>query len=159
MGVSPMTDLDWNQLLFSALDQVASTALGGPAAALGDAGPISHTATGAYVPLITAIGGLQLGLVAGDPALAALASALLGLPPEDLTPADIADALAEIANMFAGCAKTLLLATVAPVTIGLPVVVHGWIDPGERLAVRAQRVNCVGHDVSLVLIASRGLVG
>jgi hypothetical protein len=157
LSASVLPRVDWRALLVAALEQVTSTALGASVEPLDDAPP-PPTDAGAYVPVLTGAGGLQLGLVAGDAARAALAAALLGAEPSELGPSDVADALAEIANMLAGCAKTLLLAIVPPVTIGLPVVVHGWIEPGERLALVARRVRCLEHDVHPVVIAPRHVV-
>jgi CheY-specific phosphatase CheX len=141
----------WIAALCESVVHVMTTSLAAPVTVGEAAAPPRHP--GAFVPISAGEASAQIGIVGDDRSLRALAAALLGVPPAEVASDDVADALGEIANMVAGGVKTRMLGQVAPVTLGLPVFVHGWIDAGERLTAiyRPLRIADITAHVALLL--------
>ena len=89
---------------------------------------------GAFIPLIGPNESVQIGLVSTPGGCHRLAQALLqGDETLELTPADMADALGEAANILAGFVKRNIQEHVHPVQLGLPLFVNGHLETSDRV--------------------------
>ena len=85
---------------------------------------------GAYISLLGEDSALELGIVSDAEGCEAMAQALLGLEPgdgEDLSEADVADAVNEVVDIVAGGVKTRMVERDPTLKMGLPVFVEGRI--------------------------------
>jgi hypothetical protein len=109
--------------------------------------------SGAYVQLISPLEVVQVGLCADAATLRRLAEALLG-GEDDLTPADVADAVGEIVNMFGGGIKRRLVAGRPGLQLGLPVFIHGHLEATRRQQLRVSRQRLLPQ-LGVVLVVLR----
>ena len=150
-----VTCADWLTAACQTALDLATHALG-CAGEIGDQVPPPFAAlAGAYIPLsgdAGAAGAITVGLLAGETGCRALAGALLGVGDRaTLSASDVADAVSEIVNMLAGGIKSRMLSRMPPIFLGLPMFLHGWIEPGERIEVAAQSVR-IGRIDTVVLV-------
>ncbi len=112
---------------------------------------------GAYIGLMAPGDSVQIGLVADPAGLQALAKAMLGMEPEDedLPSADIADAIGELANIFAGGIKARMLPKLGSLTLGLPIFINGYIEPTEKLMIHATDLQLGPVTASLLVVRER----
>jgi hypothetical protein len=140
-SLDPIDPGAWAAAASTALEAVAATALQRPVVILGSVPPPATIAVGAYVPVLAASGSLQIGVVADEASCISLARSLLQMSPADdaLSPADVADAIGEIANMVAGLAKAAMSSRIGLVALGLPMVINGSVTPRDSIA-----LDCIG---------------
>lgn len=103
-------------------------------AGLADAGLAGAGLAGAVVTATVRILGAWRGcvvLTTPEPLARAAAAAMLGVRTEQLSRADVADAVGELANVVAGNLKSLLP---APSTLSLPAVAAGLVLPAPGAA-------------------------
>lgn len=126
---------DWLDAAEAVFAEIAETALGFETTEkAGRKSQMPRELPGAYVPLLTDSAALQIGVAGTLESCEALARALLCMEPEeDLSHADLADALGEIANIAAGALKGRMASHYQSVTLGLPIFFNGAIEPTERL--------------------------
>lgn len=138
--------------------EMAGPVLGCEARSLG-ANPFAARAErpGAYIGLTGPDESVQIGLVSRPEGLQALAKAMLGMFPddEDLPPSDVADAVGEIANIFAGGVKCRMLPRYGSLTLGLPLFIHGYIEPTEKLSIQGVDLQIGDIEASLLVIRGR----
>jgi hypothetical protein len=90
---------------------------------------------GAYIPLLAEDQTLQLALLATPAGCADLSRLLLGMEPADeVSDADIADAVGELVNIVAGGVKQRMQGSTS-LRLGLPVFIHGYVQPTQQLEV------------------------
>lgn len=91
---------------------------------------------GAYIPLLAEDQTLQLALLASPAGCAALSRLLLGMEPaEEVSDADMADAVGELINIVAGGVKQRMQDAAGGLRLGLPVFIHGYVQPTQQLEV------------------------
>lgn len=94
---------------------------------------------GAYIPLLAEDQTLQLALLASPAGCADLSRLLLGMEPdEEVSDADVADAVGELVNIVAGGVKQRMQDPDRPgggLRLGLPVFIHGYVQPTQQLEV------------------------
>jgi hypothetical protein len=91
---------------------------------------------GAYIPLLAEDQTLQLALLASPAGCADLARLLLGMESEeDVSDTDMADAVGELVNIVAGGVKQRLQDATGGLRLGLPVFIHGYVQPTQQLEV------------------------
>jgi hypothetical protein len=96
---------------------------------------------GAYIPLLAEDQTLQLALLASPAGCADLSRLLLGMEPgEEVSDADIADAVGELVNIVAGGVKQRMqgpdrIGSGGSLRLGLPVFIHGYVQPTQQLEV------------------------
>ena len=114
--------------------------------------PDARDMAGAYLSVSCGVQALYVGVVGKSAALGALVAIMLGLEQGDEPPdsADLADAVGEYVNVFAGDLKTRLVATQSDVQLGLPLYVHGRVDFPPQFQ-RTCRTMQMG-DIDLVLV-------
>jgi hypothetical protein len=107
---------------------------------------------GAFIPLIGPNESVQVGLVSSLEGCLALARALLQAGPDlDVPPADMADALAEAANILAGFVKRNIQGSVHPLQLGLPLYVNGHLETSDRVRAAVTHLK-VGHVHAAVVV-------
>ena len=91
---------------------------------------------GAYIPLLAEDQTLQLALLSSPAGCADLSRLLLGMDAEDeVSDADIADAVGELVNIVAGGVKQRMQDAAGGLRLGLPVFIHGYVQPTQQLEV------------------------
>jgi CheY-specific phosphatase CheX len=75
-------------------------------------------------------------------------------PTAALRDAEVADAIGEIVNMLGGGVKRRMSGHGAELVLGLPIFVHGYIQPSDRLTVTALPTR-FGTIETIVLIAGQ----
>lgn len=144
--------------------EVAFTALARESRAAGQRSSTPpHDLGGAYVQLISDREVVHVGLCGVPDVLRALATSLLG-DEAGLSPSDVIDAVGEIANMIAGGVKRRMASTHPGLQLGLPVFIHGHLEPRERQHLRvAQLLVSPGDGLTLVVMhearAAHGVSG
>jgi hypothetical protein len=130
----------WRPAITAAATEIATYALSWPGAVVRD--PVGLEATtsmiGAHIPLVGAGRAFDVAVVSSADGCQALARAILCMTPgAAITDAEVADAIGEIVNMLAGSMKRRLSGLAADLTLGLPIFIHGYLQPSERLSVLA----------------------
>ncbi|MFZ5445333.1 MAG: chemotaxis protein CheX [Myxococcota bacterium] len=109
---------------------------------------------GAFIPLLSADESIQLGLVSTPEGGRKMARAFLQMGEGDeLSNADLADALGEATNILAGFVKRNMQPHLARVQLGLPLYVNGHLEMTER--VRALVTHLKMGDIPLAVIVLR----
>lgn len=91
---------------------------------------------GAYIPLLAEDQTLQLALLATPDGCAGLSRLLLGLEPADeVSDADVADAVGELVNIVAGGVKQRMQHSSGPLRLGLPVFINGFVQRTQQLEI------------------------
>ncbi len=134
----PLSAADWLAATAQATLEMAP-ALGFEGGRMESEGVELADEAGAFIPMICDATCLQIGFVADRETCQSLAKALLGMEPqdEDLSNEDLADAVSEVVNMFAGGVKARIQPRDPSVKLGLPMFVQGQLTPGghgERVA-------------------------
>jgi CheY-specific phosphatase CheX len=112
---------------------------------------------GAHIPLVGAGQAFDLALVASPENCQALSRAILcmkeGAPLRD---AEVADAVGEIVNMLGGTVKRRLAGRGSELELGLPLFLHGYIQPTDRLTVIALPTRFDAIDTIVLIAGQRG---
>jgi hypothetical protein len=151
--MSALTPKDWLGALETEFAVLAPGALGLAAPAAGEQlGGAPPRSAGAYLPLLSADGGVQLALVSDEAGCAAIARGLLGMADADpLTAPEVADAVCEVMNILAGGVKARLRER-ATLQMGLPTFFHGPVQATDRLGVAAVEVRAGDLAAALVVV-------
>jgi hypothetical protein len=145
----------WRTAIETAAKEVATYALSMPGVVIKD--PVGLEAAssmvGAHIPLVGTGQAFDLALLATADGCHALSRAILQLAPATpLRDGQVADAVGEIVNMLAGSMKRKMSGFGADLTLGLPIFIHGYLQPTERLSVIAFPTR-FGKIDTIVLIA------
>jgi hypothetical protein len=152
---SKLTPAQWRAAVEGAATEIATYALSLPGAAVHDPVDAERAISmiGAHIPMIGGGQAFDLGLVASPEGCQALSRAILCMAPGSaLRDAEVADAVGEIVNMLAGSVKRRISGLGGELELGLPIFLHGYIQPTERLAVLALPTQ-FGTIETMVLIA------
>jgi len=157
---SKLTLSHWRAAITAAAGEIATYALSCPGAVVHD--PIGTEAAvsmiGAHIPLVGTGQAFDLALVSSYDGCQALSRAILcmgtGQPLKD---AEVADAVGEIVNMLAGSMKRRLSGLGTEFTLGLPIFIHGYLQPTERMSVLALPVRFGAIDTIVVVAGYREL--
>ena len=148
---------DWMGVLEQAMEEVAGGAFGCTVVRRGRHGKPEAGMAGAYLGLVGAGGGIQIGVASTPDGCQALSKALLGMeadaPP--LGPEEVADAVSEIVNILAGAVKARVRDRVPTMQMGLPTFFLGPLQPTEKLAASVADVEVGGVATSLLLVHPR----
>jgi hypothetical protein len=128
---------EWLRIIAESASEVATVALGLDACEIRTQGSlVPEGLIGAYLPLGTNEQPMQVGFLSNPVGCQRLAKALLGMgaEEEDLTPADLSDAISELANVVAGGIKRRVPGGVE-IKLGLPLFVNGSVQPNEHLVI------------------------
>ena len=152
---SKVTLAHWRPAITAAAGEIATYALSCPGAVVRD--PVGLEAAvsmiGAHIPLVGSGQAFDLALVASFDGCQALARAILCMAPDAaLGDVEVADAIGEIVNMLAGSMKRRLSGLGADLTLGLPIFIHGYLQPTDRLSVLALPIR-FGAIATIVVVA------
>lgn len=146
---------EWLRIIAESASEVATVALGFENCEIRNQGStVSEGLIGAYLPLGTNEQPMQVGFLSDAAGCQKLAKALLGMgeDDEDLSPADLSDAISEIANVVAGGIKRRVLGGV-DIKLGLPLFVNGSVQPNEHLAIMTAELG-LGPVTAVILFAT-----
>jgi hypothetical protein len=149
-----LTLAHWRAAVEGAAGEIATYALSFGGAVVQDPVSLERAASmiGAHIPLIGGGQAFDLALVASPESCQALSRAILCMAPgAPLRDAEVADAVGEIVNMLGGGIKRRLSGH-AELELGLPIFLHGYIQPTDRLTVIALPTRFGAVD-TMVLIA------
>jgi len=121
---------EWRKVVLAAADDLAVTTLGyEPGQVVSNGSVLPEMPFGSFVALTGETISVQIGIAVTRPACLQLARAMLCMEAdEELGEEDLTDVLGEMVNVLAGGAKSRLADRVEPMRIGLPIVVHGFVD-------------------------------
>jgi len=157
MSTSPkLSPAQWRAAIDGAAREIATYALSFPDAVVQDPVGIESTVSmiGAHIPMIGGGQAFDLALVASPAGCQALSRAILCMAEgAAVRDAEVADAVGEIVNMLAGSVKRRI-AGHADLELGLPLFLHGYIQPTDRLTVTVFPTR-LGAIETMVLIAGQ----
>jgi hypothetical protein len=111
---------------------------------------------GAHLPVLGGGRAFDLSLVSSPDGCRAMARAMLCLDANaTLRDTEMADAIGEMVNMLGGTLKRRLSSQLGDMVLGLPIFVHGYIQPTERLSIIALPTR-FGEIDTIVLITGQG---
>jgi len=157
MTTSKLTIAQWRSAVEGAAGEIATYALSFPGATVQDPVGLERAAKmiGAHIPLIGGGQAFDLALVASPEGCQALSRAILCMTDKaPLRDAEVADAVGEIVNMLAGSVKRRISGHGAELVLGLPIFLHGYIEPTDRLTVITLPTR-LGPIETMVLIAGQ----
>jgi hypothetical protein len=132
-----LTVAQWRTAVEGAANEIATYALSFSGAVVQDPADLERASSmiGAHIPLIGGGQAFDLALVSSPEGCLGLSRAILCAgPTASLRDAEIADAVGEIVNMLAGAVKRRLSGHRSDLELGLPIFVHGYIQPTDRLS-------------------------
>jgi len=144
----------WRVAIEAAATEVATHALSLPGAIVKD--PVGLDATvamiGAHIPLVGSGQAFDVALLSSADGCHALSRAILCMAPDaPVRDTEVADAVGEIVNMLGGSMKRRITFG-ADLVLGLPIFIHGYLQPTDRLSVIALPVR-LGTIETIVLVA------
>ncbi|MGV0950232.1 MAG: chemotaxis protein CheX [Azonexus sp.] len=112
--------------------------------------------SGSLIALVGNQNSVEVGLCATEDNCVNLARALLGMEPEDeeLSRADLDDALGEMVNIMAGALKARMDGRVPAMQIGLPIVFQGMLGASTNAEVMVVHMRWQDVEAQTVLIRS-----
>ncbi len=111
---------------------------------------------GVYVPLLTEVMALQLGILAARDVCTKLARSLVGTDGADVleTDEDVLDAVGEVTNMIAGGVKVRLAAR-HNINVGIPLALRGRVIPSTSSQSLSRVMRMDDSHVWLVMTGTR----
>jgi hypothetical protein len=108
---------------------------------------------GSFIPLVAPNESVQVGIVSSPEGCEQMARSLMQLQKGDvMSPADMADALAEAANILAGYVKRNMQDFLNPVQLGLPLFVNGHLETSDRMRAAVTKVRMGTVDAALIVL-------
>jgi hypothetical protein len=154
---SKISPAQWRAAVEGAAQELAAYALSLPGALVQDPVGLERTVSliGAHIPLVGGGQAFDLALVSSPEGCRDLSRAILSMAAgAPLRAAEIADAVGEIVNMLAGSVKRRIAG--ADLVLGLPLFIHGYIEPSERLTVIALPTRFGAIDTMVLIAGQRG---
>jgi len=154
-----LTLAQWRTAVEGAATEIATHALSLPGAVVHDPVGLECAASmiGAHIPVIGGNQAFDLALVASAEGCQALSRAILGMSDgAPLRDAEVADAVGEIVNMLAGTVKRRMAGHGAELVLGLPLFLHGYIQPTDRLSVLVLPTQFGAIDTMVLIAGQRG---
>lgn len=148
--------MDTNHLLevsSEILDQLVSTLELGEHIILGSREEIPESSTGSVISLVGQHSRYQLAILGSDETCVHLARRLLQAGDDEaVDDEEVADAICEVANIYAGMLKGQINEEESGLNLGLPVFVKGRVDRPSSAAVLTVDLTISGHPLSVVLM-------
>lgn len=144
-----LSDADWSEAASSVLHELAESLGLGPMTA-GEGAPSSGGV--GMIALAGQSSSQQLVLIASEASCTALAKRMLMFEDDEpIDRADVADAICEILNIYAGMLKTALHDRITGLHLGLPAFVWGQLETRPGTAKTRVEVSLGGEPVTLVV--------
>lgn len=116
-------------------------------------GTIPEGMPGSFIPLVADNESVQVGIVSSMAGCELMARSLMQLPKDEMmSQSDLADALAEAANILAGYVKRNMQDYLNPVQLGLPLFVNGHLETSDRMRAAVTKVRMGEVDAALVVL-------
>lgn len=134
----PFAVSHWHAAIAAAATEISTYALGFDGATVGPSvDPMEvRGLVGPHISLLGGPSALDIALVGTMDDCRRMAAAMLQSDdPSGLSEPDVADAVGEILNMFAGSMKRRMASTGVDLELGLPVFVVGHVRPTEQISV------------------------
>ena len=149
----------WRAAVEGAANEIASYALSFAGAVVQD--PVglerANAMIGAHIPLIGDGHAYDLALVASAESCKALSRAILCMAPDAaVRDTEVADAIGEIVNMLGGGVKRRMSGQGAELVLGLPIFLHGFILPTERMTVTTLPTRFGAIETMVLIAGQRG---
>lgn len=158
--MSTITLSQWRAAIDGAANEIASYALSFTGALVQDPVALERAASliGAHIPLIGDGKAYDMAFVAAPESCKALARAILQMAYDaPIQDTEVADAIGEIVNMLGGGVKRRMSAgNGADLVLGLPIFLHGYIQPTARMTVTALPVKMGTIDTMVLIAGQRG---
>jgi hypothetical protein len=155
-----ITLTQWRTAVEGTAEEIASYALSLPGALVQDPVGLERTVSliGAHIPLIGDGHAYDLALVASPEGCKALARAILCMAPDaPIRDPEVADAIGEIVNMLGGGVKRRMSGHgAAELLLGLPIFLHGYIQPTERMTVTCLPTRFGTIETMILIAGQRG---
>ncbi len=152
----------WLDAALAAIGDVAETALMLPRPALvAVRAAMPPGLSGSFIALAGEREAVQVGLAGTPEGCRALAGALLQMPPEEaasMEHAEVADAVGEVVNIAAGGVKQRLMPALGPLSLGLPIFIHGQVAATDKVETLVAEVQLAGHGLAVVVVRARKAV-
>lgn len=132
----PAPPISWKAAIAGATEEIALYALNFTNSSVGN--PVDGEADGligAHIPMLGGPTALELAVVGTRENCRAMAGAILTSPPESLSEADVADAVGEIVNQFAGSVKRRMASEGVDLELGLPLFIVGHVASTRQIEV------------------------
>jgi len=138
------------------VEEFASTSLGcEDSEILGNVKTIPQGMAGAYLAMVGTDESIQIGFVSSKEGCKSLSGALLCMEPEELdelTDADIADAMGEVINIIAGMVKTEMSKLNANFNLGLPIFLDGKIETSPQQESGAVKIRIGEIETQMIIV-------
>ncbi len=144
----------WVEALVSGFGDLATTILGVESFTVVGEREQAVGQLGGFISMVGEVRPVQLAIIADERVFRSLAATLLGMEPEEaeeLSEADVSDGLGELINIVAGTVKTTMVQHDATIKLGLPFVVHGWVETGTNGTQVLTDVDCGGLPATLLV--------
>jgi CheY-specific phosphatase CheX len=154
-----LTPAQWRTAVEGAANEIANYALSFSGAVVHEPVDLKRATSmiGAHIPMIGGGQAFDLALVSSADGCLALSRAILCAgPAAPLKDTEVADAVGEIVNMLAGAVKRRLSGQRADLELGLPIFLHGYIQPSDRLAVLALPTQFQTIETMVLIAGQRG---
>jgi hypothetical protein len=154
-----LTVAQWRTAVEGAANEIATYALSFSGAVVQDPVDLARATAmiGAHIPLVGAGLAFDLALVSSAEGCLGLSRAILCAgPTAPLKDTEVADAVGEIVNMLAGAVKRRMSGHRADLELGLPIFLHGYIQPTDRLSVLSLPVRFHTIETMVLIAGQRG---
>lgn len=146
---------DWVEALVAAANQLALESLGfEEGEVVKTESSLRSLVSGSLIALVGNQHSVEVGLCATADNCVSLARAFLGMEPEDeeLSRADLDDALGEMVNVLAGALKARMDGRVPAMQLGLPIVFQGVLGASTNAEVMVVHIKWQDVEAQTVLI-------
>jgi hypothetical protein len=152
---------EWLEAAVSAAAELSKTSLGFPSNRVtGKWEALPNDMAGSWVALVGNGSAVQVGIASSLEGCWALARAFLRMPEgEEVPEEDVVDALGEMANVIAGGVKRRLAHLDPSTRLGLPIVVRGRVELGDRLTPAVAEVRMGPITAHLIVLCERNSTG
>jgi len=157
MSMSKISPAHWRNAVEGAAQELAAYALSVPRAVVQDPVGLERAVSmiGAHIPLVGGDQAFDLALVSSPEGCRDLSRAILGMAAgAPLRDAEVADAVGELVNMLGGSVKRRISG--CELVLGLPLFIHGYIEPSDRVTVTALPTRFGEIDTIVLLAGQRG---
>jgi CheY-specific phosphatase CheX len=156
--MATISHTEWLEATVASATELAKTSMGFTTSrVVGKWDELPEDMAGSWVALVGQGVGVQVGIASSLDGCYGLARAFLRLGDGDeIADDDVVDALGEMANVIAGGVKRRMAKLDPSTRLGLPIVVRGRVELGDRLAPAVAEVNMGKITAHLIVLCERG---
>ncbi len=155
MTQTEITTQNWLDAAIQSIEETATCALGCDGVKIiKTSNEFPSDLAGSFIGLMGSRVSIQLGITATNETCQLLAKALFGMDSDDeeLPPADVADAVGEIANIMIGVVKGIMSEKESNMQIGLPIFFEGNITLTDKQEVAVAEIQLDSLNTHIVVI-------